>query len=148
METRLASKADAGLLASLHAESFGAARWGLAQIDSSLSLDTTLAPVALGAGKPLGFVLLQIAGEDAEILTFCVIPASRRKGVGSFLLNAVAKLAEAKGARCLFLEVAADNGPAVGLYEKFGFKSIGVRPGYYASGADAVSMAFDLQAKI
>ena len=38
------------------------------------------------------------------------------------------------------LEVAADNDPALGLYQRFGFVDEGRRPGYYGNGIDAVIM--------
>ena len=38
------------------------------------------------------------------------------------------------------LEVRVDNRPAIALYTKFGLAPVGVRPGYYPGGEDAVVM--------
>lgn len=146
METRLVIKNDASVLARLHAESFGAARWSLSQVEASLALDTTEGFVAEEAALPLGFIFCQLVGEEAEILTFCVAPASRRKGVGRVLLAAAVKGVERKGARRLFLEVAADNAAALSLYEKAGFRVVGRRVDYYKSlvgFVDAVMMSVE-----
>jgi ribosomal-protein-alanine N-acetyltransferase len=131
METRLATKDDAPLLAALHGESFGAARWSLAQIADSLALGTTLALVAREKETAQGFILCQVAQEDAEILTFCVSPSARRKGAGMLLLKAALENMRQRKAQRVFLEVAADNAPALALYEKTGFRVVGKRAGYY-----------------
>ena len=131
METRLASKSDAALLAALHSESFAEGCWSLSQFESSLSLDTTQVLLAFDAKNPQGFILCQIAGDDAEILTLCVTSSSRRKGVGGLLLNEAAKLGRQKNATRLYLEVATDNPSAITLYKKSGFRIIGTRAKYY-----------------
>ncbi len=53
------------------------------------------------------------------------------------------------GVRRLFLEVEAENAPALKLYERAGFVPIGRRKGYYrtaAGTADAITMRRDLPA--
>jgi ribosomal-protein-alanine N-acetyltransferase len=49
-------------------------------------------------------------------------------------MSAALGLARTAGAETLFLEVAADNAPAIALYERLDFERIGLRPGYYAHG--------------
>jgi len=156
METRLAkdylsirraTPNDAPALTALHAESFGAAKWSLAQIVDSLALQTTLAPVACEGKTIKGFLFCQVVRDEAEMLTFCVSPSTRRKGVGLFLLNVIVAALRQKKVKRLFLEVGADNKAAVTLYEKLGFIVTGKRPGYYIQGGksiDALMMTLDL----
>ncbi|MDE2028963.1 MAG: ribosomal protein S18-alanine N-acetyltransferase [Alphaproteobacteria bacterium] len=147
METRLAIAADATHLAALHGESFGLSRWNFVQICDSLFLPTTHGLVAEEDGAINGFILCQISGGEAEILTFCVAAAARRKGVGKMLLAAAADAARNRGATRLFLEVAADNEAALALYEKDGFAPIGRRKAYYpreTGAADAVMLSRSL----
>ena len=156
METRLkriaphirkATKRDVRILATLHDESFGDARWSLTQISDSVALETTMALIALEGETAWGFILCQIAGEDVEILTFCVAPAARRTGAGLFLLLAALEEMRHRGAKRVFLEVAADNTAALALYNKARFRMTGKRAGYYKNkenAIDAVMMAFDL----
>ena len=44
----------------------------------------------------------------------------------------------------MYLEVRADNRPALGLYERFGFSTLGRRRDYYGPGLDALTMRLTL----
>jgi ribosomal-protein-alanine N-acetyltransferase len=78
-----------------------------------------------------------VAGE-AELLTLAVAPPARRRGRGRALLAAFEQGARERGACEAFLEVAADNAPAVALYAGAGYSELGRRPGYYSRAAGAV----------
>jgi [ribosomal protein S18]-alanine N-acetyltransferase len=148
METRLATKDDAVLLAALHEKSFGAARWTPAQVADSLALDTTLVLVVQENKMPQGFIMCQVVGAEAEILTFCIIPEKRRRSAGTFLLKETLEKLKSKNIRKIFLEVAANNVAALDLYKKAGFLQTGKRQGYYArSGGlvDAVTMSLEFE---
>ncbi len=88
---------------------------------------------------PLCFVLTEsesfligraVAGE-AELLTLAVAPQARRRGLGGRLVTRFLYQARLRGAQSAFLEVAADNGPALALYQRAGFTQTGRRPRYY-----------------
>lgn len=79
----------------------------------------------------LGFILCRVAGGECELLTLAVRPTARRRGVATALLHAAYAKALADGAAAIFLEVAADNPAALGLYEREGFAPVGRRPAYY-----------------
>ncbi len=91
-----------------------------------------------------GFILARAAGDQAEILTLAVDPAHRRQGVARDLVANVIQTCPVLEATHLFLEVAADNAAASGLYKRLGFQEVGRRKGYYARGeaapVDAVVM--------
>ena len=58
------------------------------------------------------------------------------------------KTAEKIGAKRMLLEVRVDNVPALALYNRFGFKKMGLRKRYYQpEGVDAYTMCADLTAK-
>lgn len=128
-------------LAVLHAAAFPRGQaWGADAIAVTLGL-----PGAFGHWREgVGLVLARVAADEAEILTLAVVPGRRRQGWGGRLLAAAAGQAAAAGARALFLEVAADNGPARALYAAAGFTPVGRRPGYYADGGDAIVLRRDL----
>ena len=48
------------------------------------------------------------------------------------------------GAQTLFLEVSAENPPAINLYAGLGFEQVGRRKAYYADGSDALVMRLSL----
>jgi len=86
-------------------------------------------------------VLARVAGDEAEILTICVVPAARRTGHGGALLAAAEARAAADGAAKMFLEVAADNVAALSMYRSAGYETVGRRARYYPNGSDALVMA-------
>ncbi len=96
-----------------------------------------------------GFIVGQIAADEAEILSLGVTPAWHRRGVGRALVTGLMRAVARAEARRIFLEVAEDNEPALGLYRGLGFEIAGRRTGYYhrANGAkvDAVMMARALE---
>jgi ribosomal-protein-alanine N-acetyltransferase len=79
--------------------------------------------------------------DEAHIVTFAVHPDWRRRGVGERLLIALLDAALARGAREATLEVRLSNVAARRLYEKYGFRPVGLRPRYYTdNGEDALIM--------
>ncbi|MEM9059592.1 MAG: GNAT family N-acetyltransferase [Pseudomonadota bacterium] len=96
----------------------------------------------------LGFLALQFASDEGEILNLGVVPNARRNGLGRKLTHHGIDLAREMGITKLSLEVAADNDPARNLYEASGFEIVGNRRGYYlrADGLrqDAIVMSLTL----
>jgi ribosomal-protein-alanine N-acetyltransferase len=70
--------------------------------------------------------------DEAHITTFAVHPAWRRQRIGERLLVAFLDLAIDRGAHEATLEVRLSNLPARRLYEKYGFRPVGLRPRYYS----------------
>lgn len=141
---------QAPIIAALHAELFKPA-WSEESIFALLDHPASTAFAAMVGGAPkvcVGFVMAQLAADEAEILTIGVAPAWQRKGVGRKLVEGVARAAQRAEAKKLFLEVAADNDAAMELYRRAGFLGTGLRRGYYErSGAppvDAVTLALRL----
>lgn len=113
------------------AESF----WSeLAQYDSRHYL------VAERDGVLVGYAGLAAAAGEADVLTVAVDKAEQGCGVGGRLLRELLAEAEQRGCTDVLLEVRADNGPAMALYERHGFDRVGVRRRYYSDGADAIVM--------
>ena len=79
--------------------------------------------------------------DEAHITTFAVRPDARRQGIGARLLHAMLRLAEGIGANVATLEVRVSNTTARHLYERFGFRPVGIRARYYSDdGEDALIM--------
>lgn len=95
-----------------------------------------------------GFISLQCAADEAEILNIATIPAARGKGLARALLAEGERLCQVAGARRMFLEVAADNDPAQRLYDRAGYGRVGQRSAYYkrpdGTRMDALILAKDL----
>jgi ribosomal-protein-alanine N-acetyltransferase len=119
-------------IARLHARIFNPA-WDTESIKSLLEHPAATSLVAV-AGEPkaaIGFVIGQLAADEAEILSIGVSPNWQRAGLGTRLLEGLARAARRGEAKRIFLEVAEDNAAAVALYKKLGFVETGRRKRYY-----------------
>jgi [ribosomal protein S18]-alanine N-acetyltransferase len=100
--------------------------------------------VARAGDELVGFAGLWVMVDEAHITTFAVDPRWRRRGVGQWLLLRLLELANDRRAREATLEVRLSNMPARRLYEKYGFRPVGIRPRYYSdNGEDALIMTTD-----
>ncbi len=84
----------------------------------------------------IGTAGLQNLGGDGEISNVAVVPAYRRGHIADRLLQALLSEGAAQGIRNFTLEVRAMNAPAIGLYEKSGFRTEGRRPHFYTAPDD------------
>jgi [ribosomal protein S18]-alanine N-acetyltransferase len=92
----------------------------------------------------VGYAGMWLMVDEAHITTFAVDPVWRRQRIGERLLLALLDLALARQAREATLEVRLSNLPARRLYEKYGFRPVGLRPSYYSdNGEDALIMTTD-----
>jgi ribosomal-protein-alanine N-acetyltransferase len=80
---------------------------------------------------PVGFALASGTLDEWELLSIAVLEEYRRTGTARRLMDAIRIGVRAHMGDKLFLEVAEDNAAARRLYESYGFKPIGRRPGYY-----------------
>ncbi len=70
--------------------------------------------------------------DEAHVTTFAVHPRYRRRRIGERLLLALLDVARDRHAREATLEVRLSNLAARRLYEKYGFRPVGIRPHYYS----------------
>lgn len=95
-------------------------------------------------GQVVAYAGIWLMVDEAHITTFAVHPAWRRRRIGERLLLAALDLAVARGAREATLEVRLSNLAARRLYEKYGFRPVGLRPRYYTDdNEDALIMTTD-----
>jgi [ribosomal protein S18]-alanine N-acetyltransferase len=78
-----------------------------------------------------GFILWREVEDEAEILTFVIVPSYQRKGRGSLLLTTLTEILMQKHIQNLFLEVAEDNDQAQVFYRKHNFVLLSKRLHYY-----------------
>jgi len=129
---RPVSASELEQLAALHAACFTDA-WDADAFATLLAMPGAFALIAEEPERdaPSGFLMIRGAGEEAEIITLGVIPDQRRHGVARELLAGGMREAASRGARRLFLEVAADNAAALALYRAASFTQVGHRADYY-----------------
>lgn len=87
--------------------------------------------VAEEAGVIIGQAGLIISFEEADITNVAVLPERRKQNIGSKVIEQLLMDGEKLGVRYFTLEVRESNSPAIGLYEKYGFVSEGIRKNFY-----------------
>ncbi len=95
-------------------------------------------------GRMVGYAGLMAVRDEGTIQTVGVHPDLHGSGLGHALLDELLAEATRRDCRQIFLEVRADNRPALGLYERFGFTTLGRRRDYYGPGVDALTMRLTL----
>lgn len=83
-----------------------------------------------------GFLIAYNNIDYIELLVIVVDPNYRRMNIGFKLMNYLIDNSD----KDILLEVASTNDSAIRLYEKCGFKKIGVREKYYRNSDDAYIM--------
>ena len=136
-------------IAELHAKLF-TPPWNANAVRGLLEHPAATSLVAV-AGSPkavIGFVIGQLAADEAEILSIGVAPNWQRAGVAAGLLEGLSRAARRGDAKRIFLDVAEDNEAALALYRKLGFLEAGRRKGYYqrpgSKAVDALTLVLTL----
>lgn len=86
--------------------------------------------------RVVAYAGLWLMVDEAHVTTFAVLPAYRRRGIAGRLLSDLIELAADLGATVVTLEVRISNLAARRLYERFGFRPVGVRPHYYTDNSE------------
>ncbi len=79
-----------------------------------------------------GFLLFWRLGAELELHKIAVAAACQRQGHASRLMDFFVRSARAWSCERAWLEVRANNLPAIRLYEKYCFRCVGRRRGYYS----------------
>jgi len=89
----------------------------------------------------VGYGGMMTSGLEAHITTIAVDPHYHRHRLGTKLMIGLIDAAREKGAHSVSLEVRKSNQGAQKMYDKFGFRPVGIRKGYYIeTGEDAIVM--------
>jgi ribosomal-protein-alanine N-acetyltransferase len=113
--------------------------WSLAMFVLELSKPSGICLAAVVETELAGYLVCSRYDTVWHVMNVAVDPDRRRRGIATALIAAL--LERIGGDAQVTLEVRRSNGGAIALYERFGFRSAGVRPRYYAdNGEDAVIM--------
>ena len=119
-------------------ETTGLSQWGWEAYRAELDKHEAVMLVARRhtrdalTGRALsGYIAARINADELHVNNIGVWPESRRRGVGGALLGAALEAGARRGAFEAVLEVRAGNLPAQRMYERFGFRVVGERKGYY-----------------
>ncbi len=138
------NEADILQIASIAQESF-TLPWSIKSFLAESENRQSIFTVAEIDNEIIGYIVVKIILDEAEILSLAIKPSFRRKGIASTLLkDVIFKLKDI--VKICYLEVRISNVEAINLYKKLGFKEYGIRKNYYiAPQEDALLMKIELQ---
>jgi ribosomal-protein-alanine N-acetyltransferase len=105
--------------------------WTLGNFSDALRSKYVCKVYESDAHEMLGYAVLMLAVDDAEVLDVAVAAQYQRKGFGRALLEEILGLTSRADMRRMVLEVRVSNAPAIALYRSAGFEQIGLRRDYY-----------------
>ena len=105
-------------------------------IDGARALWTRSA-VRAGGETLIGYFVAMKGVEEVHLLNITVAPAFQGQGWAPLMLEALAGWSRAQSAQWLWLEVRASNRRALGIYERHGFRRVGMRKSYYPGEGNA-----------
>ncbi len=114
----------------------------LSRVLGRLGFSVNIEPlIAEDAFNIAGYVSVWYQGGEAHITEIAVKETLRGRGVGELLLIGSLKAAIEYGSKVMTLEARVSNFIAHRLYQKYSFKSVGIRKAYYSDNReDAVIM--------
>lgn len=93
--------------------------------------------------NPVAFINYYVMYERAELININVLDDYQNKHIASQLLEYMIDNCRNKKVSNITLEVKETNSKAIYLYQKYGFKKVGIRKGYY-KGIDGILMEKEL----
>lgn len=119
-------------------ETTGLSQWGwdayraeLERQEAVMLVARRHVPDALSGRSLGGYIAARINADELHVNNIGVWPEARRRGIGGALLGAALEAAARRDVVEAVLEVRASNLPAQRMYERFGFRVVGQRKGYY-----------------
>ena len=139
LEIRRLSYADLPQVIAIERRAFPTP-WSLAMFVLELSKPSGICLAGLRDGRIVGYLICSRYDTVWHLMNVAVDDRLRREGIATSLLSHLFERADEPGEQYT-LEVRTSNAPAIALYERFGFRSAGLRRGYYHDNKeDAVIM--------
>lgn len=127
-------------MAMIHAACFTDAPWDESAFRKLLSNEAAIPFMIWEGENAMAMLLIQNVAGEGEIITLGVLPTEQRAGFGEAIVGFAHTELKKLGCKRVFLEVAASNMAARGLYKKLEYQVINKRKAYYPNGDDALMM--------
>lgn len=133
MTVRIApmQKSDVESVIKIEERAYGEHHWSKDSFYGELSNDLAHYYSAFEGDTLVGYAGTWQILDEAHLTTIAVDPDLTRKKIGEAILIKVIEDCYKNEIKYITLEVRVSNIPAIKLYEKYGFKSLGCRKGYY-----------------
>lgn len=113
--------------------------WSEKSIREHIENEFSATFVCVENGVCVGYAGVMMVCGEGQITNVAVLPEYRKNKIGTKLISALKELP----LDFFTLEVRESNIPAIALYEKHGFKKVGIRKNYYSGNESAVLMTFE-----
>jgi ribosomal-protein-alanine N-acetyltransferase len=100
--------------------------------EQELQIDAANVWVVPYKRRVIAYLDFWMVADEMEMVSIAVHPAFRGMGVATFLLRAMVNHAKKNGLHSIVLDVRVSNAAALYLYEKFSFRTVGLRKRYYS----------------
>lgn len=114
--------------------------WSYNVLKQELENKNTTYIIAKEKNEVVGFAGISVILDEATLNNIVVKKSCRGRGIGGEMLETLIDLCSDMNLKTFTLEVNVENTPAIKLYEKFGFKNLGIRKKYYNNTTDAYIM--------
>jgi ribosomal-protein-alanine N-acetyltransferase len=115
--------------------------WSTAMFSEELNNPIAFYIVAVIEQEIVGYAGMWLIIDEAHITNIAVDPKHRRRNIASTMVRLLIEKAREMNLKAMTLEVRTGNFEAIELYKRFGFKTEGLRKGYYREdGEDALIM--------
>lgn len=101
--------------------------------------------IAIENGEIIGFGGISVILDEATINNIAVRIDKRNCKIGTKILENLIGISKSLDCISVTLEVNVENSPAIKLYEKFGFKNLGIRKNYYNGNTNAYIMTLNIK---
>lgn len=123
---------DIETVVEIEAEAYGQHHWSKSSFYDEMQNNLAKYYVARNSsGEIVGYAGTWHIVDEGHITTIAVKKSEMRKHIGEALIVKILEDCYQEGIKYLTLEVRVSNLPAIGLYTKYGFNSLGTRKGYY-----------------
>lgn len=143
---RMATADDAPQMSAVSSEC-GADKWSEAAFLPEFE-HGSIVMCAEDDGKIVGFLVVGVSFDEGYLHLISTCSDYKRQGIASRLLNECERVAALRSVNKIVLDVRVSNISAISLYEKFGYKTICTRRGFYSNPKeDAFTMVKELECK-
>lgn len=122
--------------------------WSYDVLENDFLSDSSKYIVAKLDNQIVGFAVIKLILDEAELMNIVVKKDFRGYGIGSLLLNEIFNICAKFNIATINLEVSENNVSAIRLYQKFGFSKVGYRKNYYGSNVGAVLMSQKMRSTV
>lgn len=123
---------DIDTVVKIEAEAYGEHHWSKSSFYDEMNNNLAKYYCAkLDSGEIAGFAGTWNIIDEGHITTIAVKPEFMRNHIGEAMIVKILEDCYNFGIKYLTLEVRVSNTPAIELYKKYGFGSLGTRKGYY-----------------